>query len=143
MMIQQKSGNIPACSPLQLLGSRLLHLFLTKKSTLQTFFFVHQSSLILYIFQVPLFYASLPDDPLTRVSLFCSFHFLLIFISASQNSIRSRESTFLSSISLHFPKIRMFLSSHAGSSLSIRMQQHQFLFPHKIFLLTFLVHIPQ
>ena len=34
-MIQQKSGNIPARSPLQLLGSRLLHLFLTEKSTAQ------------------------------------------------------------------------------------------------------------
>ena len=82
-------------SPIQLLGSRLLHLFPTEKSAPQTFFhppifslsihvpspsllcFLFQTSLLppkpfsvrqsspsLYVFQVPLFYASIPDDPL-------------------------------------------------------------------------------
>ena len=55
--------------------------------------------------------------------LYASLFSPYIRISLS-NSIYSRESTFLSSISLPFPKIRMLLSSHARSSLSICMQPH-------------------
>ena len=70
-------------------------------------FFVHQSSPSLYMFQVPLFYASLPDDPLIARPLYACPPWILskknpyIGISLS-NSICLRESTFLPSISLPF-----------------------------------------
>ena len=70
-------------------------------------FFVRQSSPSLHAFQVPLFYAS-SSRPLSCF-LFSLMPHLFFFFSpyiriSLSNSICSRESTFLSSISLHFFK---------------------------------------
>ena len=97
------------------------------KNLLPKPFSIHQSSPSLYMFQVPLFYAS-SSRPLSCFPFSLMPHLFFSFspyirISLS-NSICSRESTFLSSISLTFSKIRMLISSHAGSSLSICMQPH-------------------
>ena len=91
MVIQQKSGNIPVCSPLQLLSSRLLHLFLTEKFIPQTFFRPPIFS-PLYVFQVPLFYTSPPDDPLIRA---------LVLFLFSLYSYQPLKLNFLTRI--HFP----------------------------------------
>ena len=74
MMIQQKSGNIPARSPLQLLGSRLLHLFLTEKSALQTFF-SSTNLLPLYTYS-----KSLSSMSLFQTILSCAFLFSVLFL---------------------------------------------------------------
>ena len=108
MVIQQKSGNTLARSPLQLLGSRLLHLFPTEKFAPQTFF-VHQSSLSLYMFQVPLFYASLPDDPLMPVSFFSLFH-LYLYQPLKPNMLQK----------IHFPFF-YFLAFFRKSECSFRI----------------------
>ena len=97
----KKSGNIPARSPLQLLGSRLLHLSPTEKSAPQTFFRPPIFSLSICI-PSPSFLCLLSDDPLMHHLLFFSFS-PYIRISLS-NSICFRESTFLSSTSLPFFK---------------------------------------
>ena len=82
MVIQQKSENIPVRSPLQLLDSRLLHLFPTEKSAPQT------------SFRPPIFFLSIrvPSPSLLCLSSRRSsqarslvlFPFLLIFVLASQ-----------------------------------------------------------
>ena len=77
----KKSGNIPARSPLQLLGSRLLHLFPTEKSTPQTFFRPPIFSLSIRI-PSPSLLCLLSDDPLMPSPPF--FSFPLRFVSASQ-----------------------------------------------------------
>ena len=112
--------NIPARSPLQLLGSRLLHIFPIEKSAPQTLFRPPIFSLSIRI-PSPSLLCLLSDDPLMRHLFFSFSPYIRISLS---NSICSRKSTFLSSISLPFSKIRMFLSSHAGFSLSICMQPH-------------------
>ena len=101
MVIQQKSGKylhvllsnclVPGCCT-----------FFRLRNLIPKHFSVHQSSPPLYVFPVPFFYAPPRDNPLMRLPLFFSF-FPYIHISLS-NSICSRESTFLSSISLPFFK---------------------------------------
>ena len=91
------------------------------------------------LFPFPLFFTPKnPQNPpnLSVSSSMCLFPTILscaplLFFSFSpyirislSNSLCSRESTFLSSISLPFSKIRMLISSHTGSSLSICMQPH-------------------
>ena len=85
-------------------------------------FSVRQSSPSLYLFQVPLFYAPLQDDPLMHP--LSSFPFPLIFVSASQTKYAKENPLSFFLFPFLFSKIRMLLSSHAGSSLSICMQPH-------------------
>ena len=81
MVIQQKSGNIS----FPVLPSSCLVLgcctFSRLRNLLPKPFSIHQSSPSLYVFQVPLFYASCQTIPSCPS---CSFPFLLIFVSASQ-----------------------------------------------------------
>ena len=72
---------MPVHSPLQLLGSKLLHLFPTKKSAPQTFFCPLIFSLSIRIPSLSLL-CLLSDDPLMHPP--SSFPFPLIFVSASQ-----------------------------------------------------------
>ena len=98
--------------------------FSRRRNLLPNPFFVHQSSPSLYVFQVPIFYASRPDDPLMR-AFSHSFSFLTyIYILASQTQFDQEKPLSFLLFPFLFSKIRMFLSSHAGYSLSICMQPH-------------------
>ena len=76
-----KIWKIPARSPLQLLGSRLLHLFSTEKSTPQTFFRPPIFSLFIRVPSPSLLCLSSRRSSHARPP---SFPFPLIFVSASQ-----------------------------------------------------------
>ena len=76
---------------------------------------------------MPLLQTILSCVPLSRRSsytCFCSFPFLLIFVSASQTQSALENPLSFLLFPFLFSKIRMLPSSHAGSSLSICMQPH-------------------
>ena len=102
MVIQQKSGNIPARFLLQLLDFGLLHLFPTEKSAPQTFF---RPPIFPFSIRVPspslLCLSSRRSSHAHPLCLFFLFPYIRISLS---NLICSRESTFFSSISLPFFK---------------------------------------
>ena len=85
-------------------------------------FSVHQSSPSLYMFQVLLFYASLPDDPLMSPPVLFLFS-LYSYQPLKLNLLKRIHFPFFYFLSF-LKKIRMLLSSHAGSFLSICMQPH-------------------